>query len=270
MSSKSAAVWPMIRRRMSLVSGAVVLSVFVVASARAQEQHKVMVVLTGPVTTTGCSSVPREVSLVIDDKDGREDRFTLTRSSACRWTGGPFPLDYRSHFSLRLGIARTDCERPTLLDNVAWVAFECCRATAVRQVKVHTEFPGALSYIRQVPPSHEGAASVPCIEHSAFPAGDGPVDDVDIDKEWVRLQFGRSQADVNNSGLLVNRLFAAGTKRPKEGLSLDGVVDALAIQRASGDASAPTFSSNAYDFDRKSLQNLRLNTLVVKELMVRP
>jgi len=258
-------------RRTSCASfSACVLLVLVAAAAHAQEKHKVMVVLTGPVTATGCANVPGQVSLVIDDEDGRNDRFPLTRSAACRWTGGPFPLGVGSHFSLRLGIARTDCEKATLLDGVAWVAFDCCRAPAVRQIKVHTEVPGAVSYVRQVPPTRGGAASTPCIEHSAFSAGDGMVDDVDVGKEWVRLQFGLSQADVHKSGLLVNRLIAAATKVPPEGLNLDAVVDVLAIQRASGDSSNPTFSSNAYDCDRETLKKLRLKALVVNELTHRP
>jgi hypothetical protein len=56
------------------------LLVLVAAAAHAQEKHKVMVVLTGPVTATGCANVPGPVSLVIDDEDGRNERGIGTES----------------------------------------------------------------------------------------------------------------------------------------------------------------------------------------------
>jgi hypothetical protein len=255
----------MIRRQISRMIGVSALSVFVAGATSGQEQYKVMVKLTGPVAVTGCSSVPRDFGLVIDDQDGRDDRLPLTRVSGCLWTGGPFPFNPgRSHFSLRLGIARTDCEKATLLDHVAWMAFECCQAPSAQEVKVHADLPFAVSYVRQVPPFPRGAASTRCVENSALPAGDGFLDDVEFRKEVVRLQLGRRHARQEDPGLRVNWLSAAELQG--DGMTLDTVVDALARQRAYGDVSSPTLSSDAIDLDRKTLKEFRLRKLVVREL----
>ena len=254
------------------------IALFYCATARAQV-HDPVTSRTLDVTIGGahCLKFPDEISVVMDDEDGSTYHFPITGGPGCHWTGkalGTFDASL-THFSLRLGIARTDCRtvEETYKDpaeglmRVARLTFECCAQDLkpVQQVTISTDRPVSVSYLRRVPKSRERGRlrSVPCTEHAVFTHGTGTIDHVQFQSETLRLQLGEKVPKPESPGLLIRVPTFKKGKKANYPLHLDrdDVVSAFIEQRAQGEAGDPNLSSNAIEIDYKRLKEAGVKTL---------
>jgi hypothetical protein len=221
------------------------------------------------VTGKRCGEL-KNVFLVIDGEDLEERWIRLEPAGTCRWTAdlGEETLSTKlSYFSLRFDdFARSDCHRAagSAEKLVAELEFACCAESPLRNLRVKTDAPIPVSYVRDVRPSPTTrVGGIRCTEYGSFSAGGGAIAHTQFSGEDVFLQLG-SQEPSKGSGLLLDDIV------PDDGvleLSRDGVVYRLAVQRAQGKVrTPPTLSSNAISIDSKKLSALKLERAQIEVL----
>lgn len=237
------------------------LACVLLAAASAQAQlttSRVNVLITG----ARCGEL-QNVFLVIDGEDLEDQWIRLEKKDGCHWTadlGEDGSLSTAlSRFSLRVDLARTDCRQAAANEEeaVAELEFACCRDEPLRNVRVKTQPPMPVSYVRNVPRDRRARVrGVDCVETGAFLSGTGMIRHTQFSGEDVYLQLGTPVAKPRMLGLLLDDVVANGGAMA---LTRDGVAYRLIAQRAQGKArSAPTLSSNAIALDIKRLTELKL------------
>lgn len=214
------------------------------------------------ITGARCAEL-QNVFLVIDGEDLEDQWVRLEKAATCRWTadlGEDGTLSTAlSRFSLRVDFARTDCRQAAANEEklAAELEFACCRDEPLRNVRVTTQPPMPVSYVRNVPKDRRARVrGVDCVESGAFLAGTGTIRHTQFSGEDVYLQLGTPVAKPRMLGLLLDDVVANGGALS---LTRDGVAYRLIAQRAQGKArSAPTLSSNAIALDIKKLGELKL------------
>ena len=207
----------------------------------------------------GCT-IPRgaRVYLVLN---GIDTEIEMERDGN-RWiaTGTPKIDPDDATASARFDKKRTDCQ-PTKRANdrkepnryVAQLHFSLC-VDAVQRVTIGTERPIDVSYVREF---------LTCRERRAF-FGAHPVSQLSLPTEKIRLQLGAKRPNPNGLGLKVNPLLEGRDKKQNSRtVGRAGVIQALIVQRARGDGSAPNFSTTAIDIDVGKLKNAGLERLVL-------
>jgi hypothetical protein len=229
-------------------------------TADAQEIDRPVDILLTPT----CNNVPNEIRVVMNDDENDAFPATRTAPDSCRWNGilrGPVPP--RSHFSLRLGIGRTDChtvENPG--GSVVRLRFECCAAEPARIVGINTVQAVIVGYVRAIQKTSD-VRSVPCSEHGVFDEGEGTVEDVQFGREKLSLQLDQ-EPNPRMPGLLVDDpavVRNAGRGGQKTLVPRSAILYALALQRKrkhGGD-----LSSNAGDDDLIKFREAGLNRVGV-------
>jgi hypothetical protein len=247
---------PVVRR----VWLAAALSLFVVSGLRADKVKQL------DVTLDPCPALPEHVHLVMDDEDGRVYRIELEPVAGCHWikrfTGG-FSTSL-SHFSLRLGIARTECHKAIAEQDTGHVHFNCCSREAVRSVTIKpTPSKIPVSYLREVSTTWPGLRrpdwqAVPCLENGILLAGEA-IDHVQFGSEKIHLQIGLPDPNRQIIGLRVNDLRRASGGE-YEPLMFDDVVYRLIVQRADTGSLSP----NAIELDVVKLREIKLEKLEIQ------
>ena len=237
------------------ISYACALSTFVlVASVHAQTRPELRAYTTNQIEITfgSACTVPEgvKVRLILDDVDTEIE----TRRDGNRWIAVKAPrIDpYSATASVRFENTRTDCQ-PSHSSNgsIATFHFPWC-VQGVQQVTIETTAPIDVSYVREF---------VTCRERKSF-IGRYPVTHVALPDEQLRLQLGTKPPRLESLGLKVNPLLdVKGTRTQPKPLQRAGVVQALIVQRAKGDGSAPNFSTPAIDVDHRKLAKLKLERL---------
>lgn len=245
----------------------VLLALFLAAAA-AQAQvttSRVNVLVTG----ARCGEL-KNVFLVIDGDDLEDLWIRLEPAGTCRWTadlGQGTISTALSRFSLRVDLARTDCHQAAANEEqlAAELEFACCAPGTLRNVRVKTEPPMPVSYLRDVRPyASSRVGAIRCLEKGTFAEGIGAIRHTQFTGEDVFLQFGAPKPSRTDVGLLLDDVVADG--RPLV-LSRDDVVYRLAVQRAQGKArTSPTLSSNAITIDVKKLGTLKLRRAEIEVL----
>jgi hypothetical protein len=217
------------------------------------------------VYITGARCVElRNVFLVIDDDD-LESRWILLKALGdCHWTAdlgeSGSVSTALSHFSLRAGIARTDCHEaaPNEEKLAAELEFTCCRQGPLRDVHVTTEPPMPVSYLRKVlrdPTAPRRIRPIDCVEVGTFLTGTGAIRQGQFSGEAIYLQLGELKPKRRMLGLPLNDIVVDDGVLV---LTRDGLTYRLIVLRARGKVrSAPTFSSNAISIDIKRLDELK-------------
>lgn len=234
-----------------------VLVCVLLAATAAQAQlttSRVNVLITG----ARCAEL-QNVFLVIDGEDLEDQWIRLEKAATCRWTadlGEDGSLSTAlSRFSLRVDFARTDCRQAAANEEklAAELEFACCSDEPLRNVRVKTQPPMPVSYVRNVPKDRRARVrGVDCVETGAFPAGTGTIRHTQFSGEDVYLELGKQRM----LGLLLDDVVANDGALA---LTRDGVAYRLIAQRAQGKTrSAPTLSSNAISLDIKKLGELKL------------
>lgn len=253
-------------RRAELVRSAVLaLSLTAVAASAQITTRKIDIRLDGKP----CTTIRGNIFLVRDDEDGTKEWIEgIKQPDGCHWIGrasDSFDAEL-SHFSLRLGIGRTECHDSTGFEEkpFEWAArldFKCCNDAPTRRVKVLTDPEMPVSYWREVRVKMPGIARVhalakPCIEQSLFEQGTGSIEQVQRGGEKIWLYLGTTNPSF--PGLSVPNVRSSDLMTP------DDVVYRLAIQRVNGAAKSPaSLSSNAIEIDVIKTRKLKLNTLRV-------
>jgi hypothetical protein len=222
------------------------------------------------VTGARCGEL-KNVFLVIDDDDLEDLWIRLEPAGTCRWTadlGENGSLSTaRSHFSLRVDFARTDCRKAAANEEkiAAELEFSCCTQGPLRSVGVTTDPPMPVSYLRDVRPS--AASRIPgikCIERGTFAEGTGAIRSTQFSGEDVYLQFGMIKPKPAMLGLLLDDTVI--DKGPLV-LTPADIAYRLAVQRAQGKGrTTPTLSSNAIAMDMKTLGALKLRHAQIEVL----
>jgi len=222
------------------------------------------------VTGARCGEL-RNVFLVINNRDLEDHWIKLDPAGTCRWTtdlgesGTVSPA--LSHFSLRFDSGRTDCHRAAANEQlvVAELEFPCCRQDTLRNVRVTTDPPMPVSYLRDVRPFAESrTGAVRCIERGSFAGGTGAIRHTQFTGEDVFLQLGMSTPKIVMPGLLLDDVVVDDGPLV---MTRDDVVYRLTVQRAKGKGrSAPTLSSNAISIDVKKLGELKLRSAEIEVL----
>jgi hypothetical protein len=206
--------------------------------------------------TPGCSGVPDTIYVVVDGNERLA--IPLTRTAGCSWTGPDLNALLRQPgqhtYSLRVGIARTDCRyAPAPAGPVMTLTVPCCQKGPVQDLAVDALPPMAFGYLRWV--RRRSQPSVPCTEGAG--RGVRPILDVDYSMETVMLQLGTSEGDRKKAGLVLNDV-------KKSPLTRNDVIDALIRQRSGPKAhAAPSFSGPAIDWSIAQLTRLGLHRLAV-------
>lgn len=222
------------------------------------------------ITGARCAEL-NNVFLVIDDEDLEERWIALEPAGRCRWTadlGESGSLSTAlSHFSLRVDFGRTDCRQaaPNEEKLVAELEFACCAQGPPRNIRVRTEPPMPVSYLRDVRPlAGTPVRSIRCIEGGAFAEGTGAIRHAQFSGEDVYLQLGTARPKRTTPGLLLDDIV---TDDGALVLTRDGVAYRLAVQRAKGKArTTPTLSPNALAIDIKKLGELKLQRAEIEVL----
>jgi hypothetical protein len=261
----------MLCKRKALSWYAAALSVIqCVAVAQAQTSGPLRIgILDIRITGVDCDNLPPQITVVMADKDGKEDRFSIRKIGTCRWKDDtPRTFDASlTHFSLRLIRARTECRMadPYQEPGVGVLNFKCCDAEPVRQVTIRAEMvikdrSVAVSYLRRVPKGSDG--SVACTEHGTF-QGTGTIDHVQFHSESLRLQLGDKEPKPTAPGLRVKIPEVKKGRKVNFDVQLDrdDIVGNSTEQRVQADESPPTLSSNAIDIDDKKLKKAGVKTL---------
>jgi len=211
------------------------------------------------VTGKHCGEL-KDVALVINGDDLEERWIKLDPAGACRWTadlGDGTISTSTAKFSLRAGLARSDCQKAAAneAELSANLEFSCCAEGPFRNVKVTIDPPMPATYVRDVRPSAaDRIPGIRCIEKATFLQGRGAIDDAQFDSEQVFLHLGPFDPKRQTLGLLLNDTVVDSGVLV---LTRDGVVYRLTVQRAKGKMqSAPALSSNAISLDIKKLGEL--------------
>jgi hypothetical protein len=166
------------------------------------------------VRLTGHCGDLKQVYLVIDGDDLEERWIPLQRIDGCHWTtdlgeSGSISTAL-SHFSLRLDdVARSDCHRAEANEEklAAELEFACCADTPLRNVRVTTEPPMPVSYLRDVRPSPTTRiGAIRCTEWGTFHEGGGAIGHTQFSGEDVHLQLGSVEPEPKKPGLLLDDL----------------------------------------------------------------
>lgn len=208
----------------------------------------------------GCGDL-KDVYLVVNGKDREENWVMLEPAGTCRWKAdlGNGTISTKSaQFSLRAGVARSDCQRaaPNETEMSANLEFAFSSQGPPRNVSVKVEPPMPVSYVRDVRPfAGARVRGIPCFEWAKFDDGQVAISNTQFMGEDVYLHFWPAGPKQQTSGLLLNDIDA--DKGPRV-LNRDDVAQRLMVQRAQGKAAiAPTLSSNALTLDLKKLAELK-------------
>ncbi len=242
------------------------------AAGFASAQDAVTSMLDIEVQGVDCSRLTGKLFLVRDGVDGYP--IELKPGAVCHWNLTLPSFDTKiSYFSLRLGLARTQCHKAKAVRKGpgVWVAelkFKCCIAGTVETVTVRMKPEDPISYVRKVlkedvpgvfpapPESRE------CLEMSVFSNGGGTIEQVQFEGEQIRLQLGERVPRPDGFGVIINP--PRGQQKKRDEMTPDGVVWRMAVQRAKGlDRSAPNLSTSAIAVDIVKLSQLKLETLAV-------
>ncbi len=214
------------------------------------------------VTGKRCGEL-KDVYLVINGND-LEDRWVkLEPAGTCRWTadlGGTISTS-SAKFSLRAGVARTDCQKAAANEEklTANLVFACCDQSPLHDMAVKIEPPMPVTYVRNVRPhAASQVPGVPCTEMARFPDGQGAISSAQLSGEDVYLHFWPVSPKRPTPGLLVDDIVGNAAGKGPRILNRADVAQRFMVQRAQGKAaSAPTLSSNAYSLDLKKLAELK-------------
>lgn len=235
----------------------------------------------------GCSEV-RSVLVVMSGEENHAFAATRDTRDPCHWTAtrraGTFDAGLE-HFSLRLGTGRTTCKRARVdLDKrLARVAFLVYKMD-VRMVNISTSPVIPMSYVRGVPAHPADSPSIPCAE-GAFLSGQAIPDvwfpnealhpnlrgrqhdryDKVLPAETFRLQFDRIGPDPRFPGLIINdEALTRYLKGGQGNITIDEIIAAFGEERGMAKlGTAPLFSPNAYEADRRTLTDLATEKLVL-------
>jgi hypothetical protein len=222
------------------------------------------------VTGARCGEL-KNVFLVIDGDDVEDRWIRLEPAGACRWTadlgeGGTLSTAL-SKFSLRVDFARTDCRQAVANEEklAAELEFPCCSQGPLRSVRVTTDPPMPVSYLRDVRPmAGTRNRGIKCIEEGMFAEGMGAIRSTQFSGEDVFLQLGADKPKPKIPGLLLDDIVVDGGPRV---LTRDDVVYRLTVQRAQGKMqTTPTLSSNAIAIDKKKLGDLKFRQATIEVL----
>lgn len=226
-----------------------------------------------------CQTAPKEIWVVLDgDEKHKFPAPTIDRMNY--WIGyvkhRKFFAAENSRASLRLGTGRTICGKGTPIEDredknnpwrwVARFSFDCSEQP-VHEVELRTDkntIP--LGYVRSLPGSD-------CTDWAFFEDGPKTIKDV-WNSEEVRALVGWTKEIHEPYGLKVLSpagvlTFSRSAKRHGRRnnntlvFNRDGIIIALADQRATGDGSAPTFSAPAMDINFEYLRNAGVTTFTV-------
>ncbi len=203
-----------------------------------------------------------------DVDDSNNGWIALHDAGDCHWTKDLGVDDSfsttLSHFSLRVdfaeghGGARTDCRQAAANEETltAEIKFGCCSDVKLRDVRVTTDPPMPVSYLRVVPQVRDKRVrAIECTEVATFPKGTGRIGHTQLTDEHVYLQLGTPKPKRAMPDLLLDDIVVDdGTLV----LTRDGVTFRLMVQRARGKMrSAPNLSSPAITLDIKKLEELK-------------
>lgn len=223
------------------------------------------------VTGKRCGEL-KKVFLVVNGEDVEDRWIRLESAGTCRWTadlGEEGSISTKqSYFSLRFDdFARTDCHRAAgnAEKLVAELEFACCADTPLRNLRVKTELPIPVTYVRDVRPSPTTrVGAIRCTEYGVLGAGSGAIAHTQFASEDVFLQLGNAVPQPKLPGLLLDDIVVDDGKLV---LTRDGLVYRLAVQRAQGKSrTPPTLSSNAISVDSKKLSALKLERAEIEVL----
>ncbi len=268
----------------------VLIALMFVAASQAQRTTRVEIRL------LPCDAKePTKVSFVLNGEPKTELDHTLNH-----WI---FSLPEEDEFviqdacgSLRLGGARTNCQRPVPVKDPehryaprAQFTFTCDEQDAW-PVVIRTVPPIVVSYVRRLESSKTQSTprDCPCREPGWFDDGKRTLPDVRFPVEKVLLQLGVEPPDDKALSLNVSAIKRNKTSdflsllsgqitgpsrkileskvnqaREEYDFSMSGVAGLLSIQRARGNSSAPTLSSTAIDIDTAKLKKMPLTKLTL-------
>jgi len=204
--------------------------------------------------TPQCNGVHDTIYVVVDGNERL--RIPVQRERpGCQWTGvdrnALFAKRGEHTYTLRLGIARTDCQpAPPAIDGVTNlnVPFEKRPTYDLRVAPVPPMTFGYLRWVRRRSPT-----SIPCTEYGGRHSQ--PVLDVDYGMETVMLQLDLADGDRTKAGLILNEVNVSSLTR-------NDVIDALIRQRSGPRANAaPSFSGPAIDLSIAGLTKRGLRSL---------
>ena len=243
------------------------LSVFllmITAAAHAQvNRDTIKIFLTGDIVREGMCKNVKAMSVVINDDEKRT--FSATPVSDCVWTADPGSYNAaESHFSLRLGFARTECRKADPYQTPPRLEFACCSGPHSHTVTLAVDPTIPSSYLRRVP---SRAKSIPCVEYGVLDQdSSGTIFDVQPPKEKLVLQLGLEEPDRDDPGMPINiralEHHATG-RMPTLHIKQTGLADLLAEQRAQANGSSPNLSAVAIDLDVRKLKELKFQSLDV-------
>ncbi len=212
------------------------------------------------VTGKRCGEL-KDVYLVVNGKDREENWVKLEPAGICRWKvdlGDGTITTSSAKFSLRAGVARSDCQKAAANETEmsANLEFACCAQGPLRNVSVKIEPPMPVTYVRDVRP-FAGARipGIPCFERATFPDGQVAIGSTQFSGEDVYLHLWPAGRKQQTLGLLLDDIVV---DKGALVMTRNDVAQRLMVQRAQGKGkSAPTLSSNAISLDLQKLAEVK-------------
>jgi hypothetical protein len=247
------------------------------------------------VDRTQCRDWPLPLVVMNGDEADKSFKVTQDGDGSCRWTatrragneiGRTFDTEF-SQFSLRLGVARTNCKHAKPAGkSEATLTFRCCMPTS-RNIRISTPSGMAISFVRGVPKTAFEPDSIDCVETPSF-----TTDPLEIESAWflpvalsptppiladvfgnaarfenIWIQFNTAKADVTAPGLIINdRSVTKYLKNGQGSLTREQIASALVVQRSQGRAGMPPHcppaAGDAYLEQFKRIELTRIDVTV--------